>query len=164
MGRNWIPLIALVLLPLSAIADDSAPPPGHREATVTASDTMLGQAQEVALRALSFIGVRYKWGGSSPDTGFDCSGLIRYVYSQVTGQSLPYNAREMSGVGTTVDRAELQPGDLVFFNTLRKPFSHVGIYLGGNRFVHAPSSGKRVRVDTLTDVYWQKHLVDARRF
>jgi len=163
MGRNWIPLIALVLLPLSAIADDSAPPPGHREATVTASDTMLGQAQEVALRALSFIGVRYKWGGSSPDTGFDCSGLIRYVYSQVTGQSLPYNAREMSSVGTTVDRAELQPGDLVFFNTLRKPFSDVGIYLGDSRFVHAPSRGGRVEIVDMTERYWQNRYNGARR-
>lgn len=162
MRQNWIPLIALLLLPLSAIADDSAPP-GHSEATPTASDTVLGQAQEVVLRALSFIGVRYKWGGSSPDTGFDCSGLIRYVYSQVTGQSLPYNAREMSSVGTTVDRAELQPGDLVFFNTLRKPFSHVGIYLGDSRFVHAPSRGGRVEIVDMTDRYWQNRYNGARR-
>ncbi len=115
------------------------------------------------MRALSFIGVRYKWGGDSPDSGFDCSGLIRYVYAQVTGQPLPHNAKEMSQVGDTIDRAELQPGDLVFFNTLRRPFSHVGIYLGDSRFVHAPSRGGHVEISDMKNRYWKSRYNGARR-
>lgn len=163
MRRIWIPLFALVLLPLSALAEDTAQPPGTMESAPTAADTVLGQAQEVVLRALSFIGVRYKWGGTSPESGFDCSGLIRYVYAQVTGQALPYNAQELSRVGETVDRTELQPGDLVFFNTLRKPFSHVGIYLGNARFVHAPSRGGHVEIVEMKNRYWQNRYNGARR-
>jgi cell wall-associated NlpC family hydrolase len=160
MRRPWIPIILLALLPLSAMANDSseatAPP-------VTADSGMLGQAQEVVLRALSFIGVRYKWGGASPDTGFDCSGLIRYVYSQVTGKSLPGNAKEISQVGESIERSELQPGDLVFFNTLRRPFSHVGIYLGESRFVHAPSRGGKVEIVDMSERYWKTRYNGARR-
>lgn len=163
MRRIWIPLFALVLLPLSALAEDNAQPPSPMESAPTAVDTVLGQTQEVVLRALSFIGVRYKWGGTSPESGFDCSGLIRYVYAQVTGQALPYNAQEMSRVGETVDRTELQPGDLVFFNTLRKPFSHVGIYLGDSRFVHAPSRGGHVEIVEMKNRYWQNRYNGARR-
>ena len=163
MRRFRILLIALALLPLPAIADDSGNPPSFVQTAAPAADGVLGQAQEFALRALSFIGVRYKWGGNSPDTGFDCSGLIRYVYSQITGQALPRNANEMSHVGETVDRAELQPGDLVFFNTLRKPFSHVGIYLGDSRFLHAPSRGGAVEIVDMSQRYWQSRYNGARR-
>jgi cell wall-associated NlpC family hydrolase len=160
MRRPWIPIILLALLPLSAMANDSSEATAP---TVTADSGMLGQAQEVVLRALSFIGVRYKWGGASPDTGFDCSGLIRYVYNQVTGQSLPGNAQEISRVGETVERAELLPGDLVFFNTLRRPFSHVGIYLGDSRFVHAPSRGGKVEIVDMSERYWKTRYNGARR-
>lgn len=150
-------VLLLALLPLSALAEEGSAPPA------TTADTMFGQAQELALRALSFIGVRYKWGGNSPDTGFDCSGLIRHVYTQVTGKSLPGNAKEISQVGENIDRSELQPGDLVFFNTLRRPFSHVGIYLGESRFVHAPSRGGKVEIVDMSENYWQKRYNGARR-
>lgn len=160
MRRPWIPIILLALLPLSAMANDSSE---ATSPTVTADSGMLGQAQEVVLRALSFIGVRYKWGGASPDTGFDCSGLIRYVYSQVTGKSLPGNAKEISQVGESIERSELQPGDLVFFNTLRRPFSHVGIYLGESRFVHAPSRGGKVEIVDMSERYWKTRYNGARR-
>lgn len=163
MRRICIPLIALVLLSAPAMADDTGQPPAFAETAPAAADTMFGQAQEVVLRALSFIGVRYKWGGTSPDTGFDCSGLIRYVYGQVTGQALPYNAQEMSRVGETVDRSELRAGDLVFFNTLRRPFSHVGIYLGDSRFVHAPSRGGQVEIVDMSNRYWKNRYNGARR-
>lgn len=163
MRRFPILLISLALLPLPAIADDSGNPPAFAQTAAPAADDVLGQAQEFALRALSFIGVRYKWGGNSPDTGFDCSGLIRYVYSQITGQALPRNANELSHVGETVGRAELQPGDLVFFNTLRKPFSHVGIYLGDSRFLHAPSRGGAVEIVDMSQRYWQSRYNGARR-
>ena len=163
MRRTCITLALLLLLPLSARADESSEIPPFASASTAASNSMFGHAQEVALRALSFIGVRYKWGGTSPDTGFDCSGLIRYVFNQVTGKSLPGNAREISQVGESIDRTELQPGDLVFFNTLRRPFSHVGIYLGESRFVHAPSRGGKVEIVDMTDRYWQTRYNGARR-
>ncbi len=163
MRRLRIILIALALLPLPALADETGNPPGFSQSTSRSADGVLGHAQEFALRALSFIGVRYKWGGNSPDTGFDCSGLIRYVYSQITGQALPRNANDLSQVGETVDRTELQPGDLVFFNTLRKPFSHVGIYLGESRFLHAPSRGGSVEIVDMSQRYWQSRYNGARR-
>lgn len=163
MRRTCIALALLLLLPLSAHADESNEMPAFASASAAASDSMFGHAQEVALRALSFIGVRYKWGGTSPDTGFDCSGLIRYVFNQVTGKSLPGNAKEISQVGESIDRTDLQPGDLVFFNTLRRPFSHVGIYLGDSRFVHAPSRGGKVEIVDMTDRYWQTRYNGARR-
>ncbi len=160
-------LLIAVLLPLPALlpayADETGQPPGFVPSVAQAADDVLGQAQEFALRALSFIGVRYKWGGTSPDTGFDCSGLIRYVYAQITGQWLPYNAQELSRTGENIERAELQPGDLVFFNTLRKPFSHVGIYLGESRFVHAPSRGGSVEIVDMSQRYWKTRYNGARR-
>lgn len=119
--------------------------------------------RELLLRALSLVGAPYKYGGRSPDTGFDCSGLVHYLFSEVRGVALPRRAQEMSRVGDTVGRHELAPGDLVFFDTLREPFSHVGIYLGNHRFVHAPSSGGRVEVVAMTDRYWARRYNGARR-
>ena len=159
MRRSLIIMLMLAMLPLSARANE----PAQTEAAPAVTDTMLGQAQEIVLRALSFIGVRYRWGGSSPESGFDCSGLIRYVYAQVTGQLLPYNVRQFSTTGTSVDKSELQPGDLVFFNTLRRPFSHVGIYLGESRFVHSPARGGQVEIVDMTNNYWQTRYNGARR-
>jgi len=120
-------------------------------------------AQDVALYALGLIGVNYKFGGNSPETGLDCSGLVWHVFQEVTGVSLPRTAREMSSLGAKVTIADLKPGDLVFFNTRRFAFSHVGIYLGDNRFVHAPSRGSDVRIASLDQSYWQKHFNGARR-
>jgi cell wall-associated NlpC family hydrolase len=120
-------------------------------------------AQDVAMYALGLIGVSYKFGGSSPDGGLDCSGLVRHVFEEVTGVSLPRTAKEMSKVGAKVSAKDLQPGDLVFFNTRRFAYSHVGIYLGDNRFVHAPSRGSEVRIASIDQSYWQKHFNGARR-
>ena len=120
-------------------------------------------AQDVATYALGLLGVNYKFGGNSPETGLDCSGLVRYVFQEVTGVSLPRTAKEMSGLGSKVTIADLKPGDLVFFNTRRFAFSHVGIYLGDNRFVHAPRRGREVTVASLDQAYWQKHFNGARR-
>lgn len=163
MLKNRIIVLALALLPFTAGADEStriAEVPGTPAA---AESGLFAQAQELALRALGFIGVPYKWGGSSPDTGFDCSGLIRFLYSQITGQSLQGNAAEISRVGAVIDKSELQPGDLVFFNTLRRPFSHVGIYLGDSRFVHAPSRGGAVEIVDMSQRYWKNRYNGARR-
>jgi cell wall-associated NlpC family hydrolase len=120
-------------------------------------------ADGVVIHALALIDTSYKRGGRAPPTGFDCSGLVRYVYLEASGIELPPTAREMSAVGHKVSRAALRPGDLVFYNTLKRAFSHVGIYLGSNRFIHAPSSGGAVRIDDMTTAYWAKRFSGARR-
>lgn len=120
-------------------------------------------AQELVMRALSFVGVNYRRGGESPETGFDCSGLVRHVFREAMGLALPRTSRDISRLGETIRRDELQPGDLVFFNTLRRGFSHVGIYLGEHRFVHAPASGGEVRVEDMRQSYWNKRFNGARR-
>lgn len=120
-------------------------------------------AAEVVFRALSLLGVNYRFGGNSPAAGLDCSGLVRLVFSEVTGLTLPRRSDEMSRVGGSVDKSELQPGDLVFFNTLRMPFSHVGIFIGNGQFVHSPSSGSSVRVENMNLSYWQSRFNGARR-
>ncbi len=121
------------------------------------------RAREVLANALSLTGIRYKYGGNSPESGFDCSGFVRYVYQQSANLTLPHGARAISQLGKTIPKNELQPGDLVFFNTLKSTFSHVGIYLGNNRFIHAPSSGGGVRVEDMQDIYWQKRFNGAQR-
>ncbi|KAF1008748.1 MAG: C40 family peptidase [Burkholderia sp.] len=122
-----------------------------------------GMASDVVVGALSMIGVRYRWGGNSPDSGLDCSGFVRYVFQDTLGMLLPRRAEEMSRVGEKVRMSELMPGDLVFFNTMRRTFSHVGIYIGDNKFVHSPSTGSTIRVDDLDSSYWEKRFTGARR-
>ena len=121
------------------------------------------KAQDVLINALSLTGIKYKYGGSSPDTGFDCSGFVRYVFSQATNLTLPPTARAIAQIGKTVKKEDLQPGDLVFFNTLKTAFSHVGIYVGNNKFIHAPRSGKVVRVESLKENYWASRFNGAQR-
>ncbi|MBC7205910.1 MAG: C40 family peptidase [Methyloversatilis sp.] len=112
---------------------------------------------------LSLLGIRYRFGGNTPQSGFDCSGFVRHVFSDALGVLLPRTAVEMARVGETIPKDELQPGDLVFFNTLRRSFSHVGIYLGDNKFMHANSRGGGVRVDDMTGRYWANRFNGARR-
>ena len=121
------------------------------------------RAREVLVNALSLSGIRYQYGGTSPESGFDCSGFVRYVYQQASNLTLPHSARAISQIGKTIPRNELQPGDLVFFNTLKSAFSHVGIYVGNNRFIHSPSSGGGVRVEDMQEGYWQKRFNGAQR-
>lgn len=128
-----------------------------------AADKVWSGAQDVAVYALGLIGVNYKFGGNTPEGGLDCSGLVRYVFQEVTGFTLPRTAKEMSTLGVRIQPAELQPGDLVFFNTRKFAFSHVGIYLGDNRFIHAPSRGSEVEIAHLSQAYWRKHFNGARR-
>lgn len=118
---------------------------------------------DVVVQALSLLGTPYRFGGSSPDAGFDCSGLVRHVFASVLDWELPRRSEEISGVGQPVARTELQPGDLVFFNTLRRAFSHVAIYIGEGRFVHAPAKNGRVRIEGLDDRYWASRFNGARR-
>src|SRR6476661_3183917 len=119
------------------------------------------RSREVALHALSQIGTRYRYGGSTPDEGFDCSGLVQYVYSRA-GIVMPRTTEALSALGMPVTSNELEPGDLVFFDTLRRPFSHVGIYIGDQRFIHAPTSGGVVQLVNMKDRYWQTRYDGAR--
>ena len=114
-------------------------------------------------RSLNFLGVPYRMGGTSPLTGFDCSGFVRLVFKDSIGAALPRTAREMSEVGEKIDSSQLKPGDLVFFNTMRRTFSHVGIYLGDNHFLHAPRKGAEVRVENMESSYWMSRYNGARR-
>lgn len=118
-------------------------------------------AHLAAAYAQDMVGKPYRYGGNSP-SGFDCSGLVHYSYSRA-GISLPRTTRTQLSVGSAVDAESLRVGDLVFFDQEGRKSSHVGIYIGNGRFVHAPSSGKRVRVDSLDLDYWQQHFVAARR-
>jgi len=123
------------------------------------------RASQMVVAAMDFVGVRYRRGGISADTGFDCSGFTRHVFETSLGLVLPRRADEQAAAPglVAVKRDELQPGDLVFFNTLKRTFSHVGIYVGDNRFIHSPRPGKLVRTDDLSFSYWAKRFTGARR-
>jgi cell wall-associated NlpC family hydrolase len=124
----------------------------------------LSQTQEMILHAMSLLGVSYKWGGNSPETGLDCSGFVKHVFAQSLGIQLPRTAREMARVGKVIDRADMKPGDLVFFNTRGAPYSHVGIYLGDHRFIHSPRKGRNIEVVSMRDGYWAKRFNGARQY
>jgi cell wall-associated NlpC family hydrolase len=125
--------------------------------------TPRGEEPEVVIRALALIGTPYRYGGEDPVRGFDCSGLVRHVYREGAGLDLPRRSEDMGRVGTPVSRQALVPGDLLFFNTLARPYSHVAIYIGDGRFVHAPTSKGVVRVESLDQHYWLSRYDGARR-
>ena len=126
------------------------------------SKTVGSQASDLVVNAMGFLGVPYKRGGSTTN-GFDCSGFVRAMYENTLGLVLPHNAKAQAAATETIDKAELQPGDLVFFNTLRKTFSHVGIYVGEGRFIHSPRAGGEVRIENMSDTYWRNRFNGARR-
>jgi cell wall-associated NlpC family hydrolase len=138
-------------------------PAGQAKAPAVVPATVWHSAQDLAIYALGLIGVDYRFGGTTPERGLDCSGLVRYVFQQVTGVILPRTSQELSRIGEKVTVADLKPGDLVFFNTRQLQFSHVGIYLGEDRFIHAPRRGGEVEIVTLSKEYWRKRFDGARR-
>ena len=121
------------------------------------------RTSELISTAMGFIGVPYRRGGNSAEAGFDCSGFVRAAFQQAQGLVLPRRANEQAAATEVIDRKDLQPGDLVFFNTMRRAFSHVGIYLGEGKFIHAPRSGAKVRVEDMQASYWQRRFNGARR-
>ena len=125
--------------------------------------TVAGQASELVVNAMGFLGVPYKRGGNSAETGFDCSGFVRAMYEQTVGLLLPRRADQQAAATQVIDKKELQPGDLVFFNTMRRNFSHVGIYVGDGKFIHSPRSGSEIRVEDMGVAYWKRRFNGARR-
>jgi cell wall-associated NlpC family hydrolase len=120
-------------------------------------------ASDLVGNAMTFLGVPYRRGGSNASTGFDCSGFVRSMFEQTVGKVLPRRASEQAAVTEKIDKQDLKPGDLVFFNTMRQTFSHVGIYVGDNKFIHSPRTGKSVRVEDMRDAYWERRFTGARR-
>lgn len=128
-----------------------------------ARDTVSEQASSLVINAMAFLDVPYRYGGNSVETGFDCSGFVRAVYEQSLGKILPRRSDEQAAATETIERSELKPGDLVFFNTMRRAFSHVGIYVGDGKFIHSPRAGAQVRMEDMRVAYWNKRFNGARR-
>jgi cell wall-associated NlpC family hydrolase len=157
---TWGAALALVgQLAASAAAADPGNPPASSAAAVPAA--VLGA--DVALQALTLVGTPYRFGGDEPARGFDCSGLVRHVARTTLGLDLPRTAEAIARASQPLPRSELQGGDLVFFNTRGQRHSHVGVYLGDGRFVHAPARNGLVRVESLSDRYWNARFTGARR-
>jgi len=152
---NLFPVIAATLL-LAACGSVPMAPPER-----VASE----RGREVAIYAMSLIDTGYRFGGKNPEAGLDCSGMVAYIFEQAAGLRVSGSAADIAKLGRPVDRRRLLPGDLVFFNTLNRPLSHVGIYIGDGRFVHAPSSASgRVRIDTLGHSYFAPRYETARSY
>ena len=120
-------------------------------------------ASELVVTAMGFLGAPYRRGGNSFESGFDCSGFVRAMYEQTAGLLLPRRAEQQAAATQQIQRTELQPGDLVFFNTLRRTFSHVGIYVGEGKFIHSPKPGAQVRLEDMGKTYWDSRFDGARR-
>jgi cell wall-associated NlpC family hydrolase len=149
-----------------AAGDDAAQaPPRDAAAPPGLLDQVRSTASELVVAAMNFLGVPYRFGGSSQDEGFDCSGFTRHVFALALGLTLPRRSDQQATASGLIDigRDDLAPGDLVFFNTLRHAFSHVGIYVGGGKFIHAPRSGSEVRIEDMRSSYWARRFDGARR-
>jgi len=155
MVRKLLIYCVLVVVAGCGSAPVRLPPPD--------TGPMSEERAEALLQTLLALGVDYQYGGQSMDKGFDCSGLVAHVFREAYGIELPHNARAQSEFGTRVSLSELRAGDLVFYNTQNRPYSHVGIYLGDGRFVHAPKTGAQVRVESISGRYWMKRFDGARR-
>jgi cell wall-associated NlpC family hydrolase len=157
-------LIAVALCNcLTAWSTELTSSPAEQTTFFTRIQEIKERASSLVTRAGDLIGIRYKYGGNNPEQGLDCSGLVRLVFKDVLDIHLPRTSVEISRAGEKIDVNELQPGDLVFYNTLKRGFSHVGIYMGDNKFIHSPSSGGQVRVESMDVSYWKKRFNGARR-
>ena len=121
------------------------------------------RASELVVNAMGFLGVPYRRGGSTVESGFDCSGFVRAMYQQTVGLVLPRKAEQQAAATEKIEKRDLAPGDLVFFNTMRRTFSHVGIYIGDGKFIHSPKPGSEVRVENMAESYWSRRFDGARR-
>lgn len=174
MTCKWLFVLALACGSVQA-APTSSEPLSQNRLTEILKERGLGSnlqsmGQSVATNtstvintAMGMIGIPYRFGGTSAETGFDCSGFVRAIYQDTMGHLLPRKADDQAKATQKIDKKELKPGDLVFFNTMRRTFSHVGIYVGDGQFIHSPSKGKSVRVENMNTSYWAKRFNGARR-
>lgn len=152
----------LILLLLSACGSQ----PLRHDAPVTTTSAVSNdeaQMSNMAIYAMSLYDTPYQYGGKSRVNGFDCSGFVQYVFQNSLGLQLPRTSAEMGRMGRALEPNQLKPGDLVFFNTTRNANSHVGIFIGDNRFVHSPKTGKAIMITSLSEKYWSSHYNGARR-
>ena len=173
LPKMRIPLIFIGLI--VAVSAHASPPPqaddldrlladkGLMARIETVRQTVSEKASLLVFTSIGFLGVPYRRGGSTVETGFDCSGFVKAMFEQTVGMVLPRKAEQQAAATEKIDQADLKPGDLVFFNTMRKAFSHVGIYIGEGKFIHSPKPGSEVRVEDMNLSYWSRRFDGARR-
>ena len=156
-----------VCLVVGLLAACSGPAPRSTASTEPAEQSARAgsdKGNEIVFYAMGLIDTGYRFGGKNPEAGLDCSGMVSYIYGKAAGLKVQGSAADIARNSKPVDRSSLRPGDLVFFNTLNRSFSHVGIYIGDTRFIHAPSSNGKVRIDRLSDAYYARRFEAARTF
>lgn len=157
-------LTALWLAGCGGFGSSGGPGDGARGVVSSRALEPTPEGREVVMYALGLIGTDYRFGGKNPEAGLDCSGMVSYIYKQATPVKVDGSAADIAKKGRPVGRQSLRPGDLVFFNTLNRPRSHVGIYIGDQRFVHAPSSNGQVRIERLDSRYFASRFEEARTY
>ncbi len=158
-------LFAVCGITLILASCGTAPPsPDTRPTSAAASVRASERGSEVVLYTLGLIDTGYRFGGKNPEAGLDCSGMVSYIFGRAAGLKLNGSAADIARAGRPIKRGELRPGDLVFFNTRNAPFTHVGIYIGDDRFIHAPSTNGRVRIDQMNARYYAQRFDAARTY
>ena len=157
-------LAAVALAALVAGCGSPAPRPTVASGTITQPLPPSEKGNEIALYALGLIDTGYRFGGKNPEAGLDCSGMVSYIYNRAAGLKVAGSAADIARKGRPINRRDLRPGDLVFFNTRNAPFSHVGLYIGDERFIHAPSTNGRVRIDHMNARYYAQRFQAARSY
>lgn len=169
---KWLPVLILACASVSAHAAPSSDADelgnflsqrGFVNRIQNASHKVADRTSQLLSTAMGLIGVPYRRGGTSEETGFDCSGFVRAIYQKSAGLTLPRQSSEQAAATAQIPKQDLKPGDLVFFNTMRRAFSHVGIYVGEGKFIHAPRSGAKVRIENMESSYWASRFNGARR-
>ena len=163
MAVRWLLLFVVVMM-LSACGLFGTAPSDPVSSTPATRGEATEKGREVAMFAMGLLDTGYRFGGKNPEAGLDCSGMVSYVYNQAIGLKITGSAADIARKGQSIARESLRPGDLVFFNTRKFSFSHVGIYIGENRFVHAPSSNGKVRIDLMTNKYYAQRFESARSY
>lgn len=166
-GRMRVTILPAMIVSALLLTACSGPAPRPEASTGTipqASRPVSEKGYEVVMYAMGLLDTGYRFGGKNPEAGLDCSGMVSYIYGRAAGVKVAGSAADIARNGRPIARDELRPGDLVFFNTLNRSLSHVGIYIGDTRFIHAPSTNGRVRIDRLSDGYYAQRFEAARTF